>query len=76
MSVSGLVLGVIDAAIVVAILILLGALIEWFLGTLSVPVTPALRKGYLIVVALVGLYMLVALLFGIPSVHLLGGRVY
>ena len=74
MSVSGLVLGVIDAAIVIAILLLLGAIIEWFMNWMGMPVTPNVRKGFIAVVALIGLYMLVALLFGIPSVHLLGGR--
>lgn len=74
MSVSGLVLGVIDAAIVIAILLLVGAVIEWFMSWMGYPVPPTVRKGYIAVVALVGLYMLVALLFGVPSVHLLGGR--
>ena len=74
MSVSGLILGVIDAAIVIAILLLIGAIIEWFMTWMGWPVTQTVRKAFLAVVALVGLYMLVALLLGVPSVHLLGGR--
>ena len=74
MSVSGLILGVIDIAIVIAILLLVGAIIEWFLTWMQMGVSPAVRKGFLAVVALIGLYMLVALLFGVPSIHLLSGR--
>jgi hypothetical protein len=74
MSVSGLVLGVIDIAIVIAILLLVGAVIVWFLTWMGIGVPAPVQKGYLAVVALIGLYMIVALLFGVPSVHLLGGR--
>jgi hypothetical protein len=74
MSLSGLVLGVIDIAIVIAILLLVGAIIVWFLTWMGIGVPPQVQKGYLAVVALIGLYMIVALLFGVPSVHLLGGR--
>lgn len=74
MSVSGLVLGVIDIAIVIAVLLLVGAIIQWFMSWMGWGVPPPVVKGYLAVVALIGLYMLVALLFGVPSVHLLGGR--
>lgn len=72
MSLSGLVLGVINIAIVIAILLLVGAIILWFCNWMNFPVPDMVRKGYLAVVALIGLYMLVALLFGIPSVRIIG----
>jgi hypothetical protein len=74
MSLSGIILGVIDIAIVIAILLLVGAIIVWFCSWMNIAVPQQVQKGYLAVVALIGLYMIVALLFGIPSVHLLGGR--
>jgi Co/Zn/Cd efflux system component len=72
MSLGGILLGIIDIAIVVAILLLVGAVIIWFMSWMGQSVPPNVQKGYMIVVALVGLYMLVALLLGIPSVHLIG----
>lgn len=76
MSVSGLVLGVLNIAIVIAILLLVGAIIIWFCDWMQVSVPPPVRRGYLAVVALIGLYMIVALLFGIPSIHLIDGGRY
>lgn len=72
MSLSGLVLGVINAAIVVAILLLVGAIILWFCSWMGLAVPDLVRKLYIGVVALIGLYLLVALLFGIPSVRIIG----
>lgn len=71
MSLSGLVLGIINIAIVIAVLLLIGAIILWFMGWMGMAVPDMVRKGYLAVVALIGLYMLVALLFGIPSIRVI-----
>jgi hypothetical protein len=72
MSLSGLILGLINVAIVIAILLLVGAIILWFLSWMGMSVPSNVQKGYLAVVALIGLYMLVALLFGIPSLRVIG----
>ncbi len=72
MSISGIILGVINAAIVVALLLLVGAIILWFCSWMNFAVPEMVRKLYIAVVALVGLYMLVALIFGIPTVHVIG----
>ena len=71
MSLSGLVLGIINVAIVIAILLLVGAIILWFCSWMGFPVPDMVKKGYIAVVALIGLYMLVALLFGIPSIRII-----
>lgn len=67
MALGGFVLGIFNIAIWVAIMILVGFLILW--GATFIPTTvPAdVQKWYMIVVALMALYMLVALLFGLPS---------
>jgi hypothetical protein len=65
-----LILGIINIAIVIAILLLIGAVILWFCSWMSFPVPANVQKGYIAVVALVALYMLVALLFGIPTFHI------
>jgi hypothetical protein len=72
MSLSGLILGIINVAIVIAVLLLVGAIILWFCNWISFAVPEMVRKLYLAIVALIGLYLLVALLFGIPSVRIIG----
>ena len=71
-SLGGILLGLINIAIVVLILLLIGACIVWFLDWLGFPVPQMVRKLYIGVVALIALYMLVALLLGVPSIHLIG----
>ena len=72
MSLTGLLLGVINIAIVIAILLLIGAIILWFCNWMSMAVPANVQKGFIAVVALIGLYMLVALLVGIPTIHIVG----
>jgi hypothetical protein len=72
MSLSGLLLGLINIAIVVAILLLVGAIILWFMSWMGLAVPDMVRKLYIAVVALIALYMLVALLLGIPSLRVIG----
>ena len=71
MSLTGLVLGLINVLIVVVVLLLVGALIEWVLTALQWPPPVIVRKLYIAVVALVALYMLVALLLGIPTLRVI-----
>jgi hypothetical protein len=66
MSLAGIILGLINVAIVVAIFLLVGAIILWFCGWIGFPVPDVVQKLYIGIVALIGLYMLVALLFGLP----------
>jgi hypothetical protein len=66
MSLAGIILGLINVAIVVAIFLLVGAIILWFCNWIGFPVPDVVQKLYIGIVALVGLYMLVALLFGLP----------
>ena len=72
MNLAGILLGIINIAIVVAILLLVGAVILWFMSWMGLAVPPNVQKGYIIIVALIGLYMLVALLLGIPSFRIIG----
>jgi len=72
MALGGIVLGLINIAIVVVILLLVGALVKWVLGALGWGPPPQVEKLYIAVVALIALYMLVALLFGLPTVRIVG----
>jgi hypothetical protein len=72
MSLSGIVLGIINVAIVVAIFLLVGAIIKWFCKWLfSTDIPTEVEKLYIAVVGLIALYMLVALIFGLPSWHVI-----
>jgi hypothetical protein len=74
MSLSGLVLGIINIAITVVVLVLVGAIILWVMTALHWPPPDIVQKLYLGVVALIALYMVVALLFGIPTIRIIGGN--
>lgn len=71
MALGGLLLGVINIAIVVAILLLVGALILWFMGWMGMAVPEMVRKLFLGVVALIALYLLAALLLGAPTLRVI-----
>jgi hypothetical protein len=73
MSMGGLLLGIINIMIVVVVLLLIGALIEWFLTWMGVAMSAMVRKLYIGAVALVALYMLVALALGIPTLRIIHG---
>ncbi len=70
---SAILLGVINIIIVVAILILVGAIIQWIVGLLGFPIPDIVVKLFLAIVALIALYMLVGLLLGVvPVPHIIG----
>ena len=71
MSLTAILLGLINIAIVVGVLMLVGAVILWFCSWMGLAVPANVQKGYIVVVALIGLYMLVALLLGIPTLRLI-----
>lgn len=74
-SLGGLLLGLINICIVVAILILAGLLVSWALSAIAGIVIPEpIRRVYLLIVALIAVYMIVALLFGMPTWRLVGGN--
>lgn len=67
MSASGFILGVINIGIAAALLLLLGLVIEWLAVAFKNPTTPEMRKFYLLFVLLVVIYMVVALVLGLPT---------
>ena len=74
MSLTGLLLGLINIAIVVAVLVLVGYIIIWIMGLIGFAVPAQVQKIYMVIVALIALYMIVALLLGIgPPFRLIGG---
>ena len=72
MSLKGIILGLIDVALVVAILVLVGAIIVMVARWFQWPIDWTVQRLYLLVVALIALYLIVALLFGLPAVRVIG----
>lgn len=71
LSISGVLLGLVNIAIVVVLLLIVGVVAVWICGMLSVSIPEQLKKLYLALVALIALYMIIALIFGLPSIGIL-----
>lgn len=65
MSLTGILLGLINVAIYVAILLLIGAVCMWVLGLIGLGVPAQVQKIYLIIVGLIALYLIVSLMLGV-----------
>ncbi|TMQ24165.1 MAG: hypothetical protein E6J90_08905 [Deltaproteobacteria bacterium] len=72
MSLAGLLLGIINIGIVVTVLVLVGAVIVMFAKWMQWAIDWNVQRLYLLVVALIALYMVVALLLGMPSLRIIG----
>jgi hypothetical protein len=66
MSLGAVLLGIVNIAITVAILVLIGLVIVWFMGYLGFPIPAQVQKVFMIIVALIALYMIITLLLGLP----------
>lgn len=72
LSVGGILLGIVNIAIVVVVLLLVGVLAWWiFTSLLHLSLPGEARQLYLALVALVALYMIVALILGLPSLTIM-----
>jgi hypothetical protein len=72
MSLGGILLGIINVAIVVAVLMLIGAVVVMFARWMQWPIDWNVQRLYLLVVALIALYLIVALLLGLPGFRIIG----
>lgn len=72
-SLAGILLGIVNIAIVLAILVLVGLIIVWLATWGGFAIPDQIQKVYMIIVALIGIYMLVALLLGMPTMRIIGG---
>lgn len=66
MSLSGVLLGLINIAIYIAILVLIGLIVVWFAGWLNFAIPENIQRVYMVIVALIALYLIIALVFGLP----------
>jgi MFS superfamily sulfate permease-like transporter len=66
MSLTGILLGIISIAVYIAILVLIGLVVVWFASWLGFAIPAQIQKVYMIIVALIALYLIIALLLGLP----------
>jgi bacteriorhodopsin len=71
---GGILLGLINICIVVAILVLIGYIIVWLFSWLGFAIPPQVQKIYMVIVALIALYMIVQLLLGVPGLRIIGSN--
>jgi uncharacterized Tic20 family protein len=75
-NVGSVLLGILNIAIVVAVWLLIGALIVWLVGAFKgPPIDDQMRNMFLLLVLLIAIYMLVALVFGLPTIRVIGFRI-
>ena len=72
MSVTGLLLGVINIAIVIAVLILVGYIAMWIFGMIGFAIPATVQKIFMAIVALTALYLIVQLVLGAVPIRLVG----
>lgn len=60
-------LGLLNIGINVALLVLVGLVVAWILGWLGLAIPENIKKVYLVIVALIALYQVAALVFGLPT---------
>jgi hypothetical protein len=71
LNIGAILLGLVNIAIVVVLLLLVGVLAWWIVTALIGITTPGeVRQLYLALVALIALYMIIALIFGLPTVRI------
>ena len=73
LSIGGILLGLVNIAIVVVLLLIVGLFAVLIFNFLSVPLPGEMRKLYMALVALIALYMIIALIFGFPSISIIRG---
>lgn len=72
-SLGAVLLGLINICIVVAILILIGYIVVWLFTWLGFSIPVQVQRIYMVIVALIALYMIVQLLLGVaPGFKIIG----
>ena len=75
MTIAGIVLGVLNIAIVAALLVFLGLCVIWLFKLFGfAPPDQQVQRAYLLVVLLIVIYMVAALILGMPSFHIVPAR--
>jgi Na+-translocating ferredoxin:NAD+ oxidoreductase RnfD subunit len=72
MTIAGIFIGILNCILLVAILVLLGAVVVWVAQLFEWPIPWNIQRLYLLVVLLVFIICIASLLLGTPMVHFIG----
>jgi hypothetical protein len=72
MSLAGILIGLLNCILLVAILVLLGAIVAWVATLFEWPIPWNIQRIYLLICLLVFIICVATLLLGVPMVHFLG----
>jgi hypothetical protein len=72
MSIAGILIGILNCILLVAIVVLLGALVAWVASMFGWPIPQNIQHIYLGICLLLFVICVATLLLGTPMVHILG----
>jgi hypothetical protein len=72
MSVTGILIGVLNCFVLAIILVLIGAIIVWLAGIFEWPIPWNIQRLYLGLVLLLTVICIISLLVGAPMIHIFG----
>jgi hypothetical protein len=72
MSLTGILIGVLNCILLVAVLVLLGAIVAWIASMFEWPIPWNVQRLYLAICLLIFLICVITLLLGAPMVHFWG----
>lgn len=72
MSIAALLIGVLNCILLVAVLVLLGAIVVWVAQMFEWPIPWNIQRIYLLICLLVFIICVASLLLGAPMVHFFG----
>ena len=78
MSIIGILIGLLNCVLLVAILVLIGAIIVWVAQMFQWPIPWNIQRIYLLICLIVFIICAVSLLAGVPMIHFfsVGGHAY
>jgi hypothetical protein len=74
MSLTGVIIGVLNCLLTVAILVLLGAIVVWVAQIFEWPIPWNIQRIYLLICLLVFIICVATVLLGVPMVHIIGSH--
>jgi hypothetical protein len=72
MSIAGILIGVLNCILLVAVLVLVGAIVVWVASIFEWPIPWNIQRIYLLICLLIFVICVASLLVGTPMVHFIG----
>jgi hypothetical protein len=72
MTIAGILIGVLNCILLVAVLVLLGAIVAWVASLFEWPLPWNIQRIYLLICLLIFIICVASLMLGTPMVHFIG----